>query len=291
MIRIGDDGSGELAPESTYNVAGTAWEVLHGLGSSLKPDKGLIKSRRIQRGVPRRGYTVGHVAGDIQTELDRSQAIVGTLLGLFGRISAGTLTIDGTAANDVASASARINHGGWRQLFTGLVGEKLRIVLKPEETVELTATLLGSGYTESNAAAATLPSDTGIVFPTDLGVTLVGGAAVIVKEATVEVTYSTGGGAGRKGLGQTGILQPIQVLESITGSLTCELSGDTGNDTEAILASWAAGTPLGDISLDGGLLVPSGCYMTGEGPTWAAGEEEFAVAFDASSVTMGGLTA
>lgn len=288
MRPIGDDGGIRVAEETTWNTAGSSFAWQHAVSSSLGVRKDLIRSSRLQRTRPPLGYGVGYADGEIVVEYDKTLAVIGTLLKLFGAAGTGNLTIDGTAP-DVASATIGVDHGGLEYQYTGCVGSTLRFELTPDQAVQMTVGVLGGSGASETASTPSAPAEAGIVFPSDLGVVTVGAAALNVLQATIECAWDVQG-SDRKGLGGDAILQPVQRNMRVTGTLQVELSNDTGDDTAAQIADYLAGTALGDVSLDGGDFLLASCYMTGDMPSLQSGVQTFPINIDAESLLLDDLS-
>lgn len=287
MLPIGQDGGIALAPESTWDTAGTVFAWQHAVSSSLGFRSNLLKSERLQRTRPRTEHSVPYGDGDIVVEYSQSLAIIGTLLRMFGVEGTGDVEIDGSAP-DLTSATGRVNHGGIMFQYAGLVGASLRLELAMDKAAKATASFVGGTVTKPAAVTPSLPDASTIFMPSDLGAITVGGSPVIIKTASIECKFEVPG-ADRVGLGASTIMQPYQYRFACTGSLTVELANDTGNDTEDILDTWIAGTALGDISLSGGDFVLGSCYMAGDAPALQPGAQEFPINFDADALLLDNL--
>ena len=275
-VRIGDSGGIRIAPESTYGTAGTAYVVQHGRTASIGPRKNLIPPARLQASNPTvRKYGVGFSDGEIALAYDDSRAVIGDLLAAAGHLATNDYTIGDGEARDTKSLTIWVDYGGYAVRYVGAVIQSLRLEFNPDAPIVVTAGFLGQSASEQTPVSLTLPSETGIVYESDISTVTVSGASMCSLSGTVDVQFQVEG-SGRHCLGGSVIKEPqITGIAAVTCSLNVELSDDTGADSEAALTSFLAGTALGDIVI--GDFALSSCYMTGDFPALGEGITQFPI--------------
>lgn len=287
MINIGDNGGIRIAPESTYNVAGSTWAVQHARQASLGPRHALLPAPRLGAAQPdTRKYGLLHGDSDIVLAYDDSRAVIGTLLAHAGVLDTDTYTIgDMSVAPDTNSLTAWIDYGSYVLQHTGCKIQTLRFEFQPDSPVVVTAGFMSAGVTEQTPTGLTAPAVTGVVWDSDIGSITVGGVAMCSLSGSIEVQYPLVGGPDRHCLGASAIKEPQYAgRPTITTSLQVELADDTGADSEALVALFLAGTGLGDIVI--GDFTLSNCYMTGDPPALGEGIVSFPVNAEANELQI-----
>ena len=188
---IGDAGGIRVAPESTYGVAGTAFAVQHAMSATLAPSIPLLDIPCLGVANPAtREYGVSSVPGDMTLCYNDSRAVIGDILAAGGNLSTDTYTFGAGTAPDTASLTAWIDHGGtWAMQYLGCVVVGLRWEFQPNSSVQLTVTYLGKSFASQTPVTLTPPSETGIIWDSDLGTTSVGGTTLGFLSGTIDVQF------------------------------------------------------------------------------------------------------
>jgi len=177
-----------------------------------------------------------------------------------------------------------VDTGGHLMQYTGCILTNLRWDLALNTAVRLTAGWLGAAGTKITPVAITAPTEADIQMESDLATFTLGGATICILGATIEVAAQVVG-SDRRCLGGTAIKKPVRTGRyTVTASLQCELSSDTGNDTVAQLDDYLGGTAVGDLVIDDWTL--TGCYMTGDPPALQAGITTFPINVEAQYLTL-----
>jgi hypothetical protein len=159
-------------------------------------------------------------------------------------------------------------------LYKGCSVMKLRWELAANQIVKQIATMLGGpGERDVTPSTVTVPDITDVQLDSDITTITIGGTAVCVYGATIEVDMNRTG-PDRKCLAGSMHRRPVtQGPIAVTAQLQCELSAESGNNTIAYLDNYLAGTTIGDVVLDDWTL--KGCYVSGEMPSVQTGIVQF----------------
>lgn len=290
-VKIGDFGGIRLGEEAVaYGTVAASLVWQHARSSTLGRRAPLLEQPRLSgTKLTTRKYATGYSDGEVEVCYDSSRAVIGPLLAACGDLQTNDYVIGDGGTPDRASLSAQIMHGnsladGYLTQHLGCVPTHLRLALNPNQPVILTLGLLGRTGTEIATVAPTAPDEAGIVYESDFTALTIGGVAMSVLAASIEQQFQIVG-ADRKGLATSSLKQPIRTGRVMTtASLTVELANDTGNNSQAWLAAWHAGSPLGDIVI--GDFELGSCHMTGEPPALQAGIQQFALTLEASALTI-----
>lgn len=283
---IGDSGGIAVGVESTYGTAASTKVWQSPMTASLGLRKGLIETGVLHPTYPAvRKYARGYCDGDTVVGYQRKRSVNSVILGSLGTLATNTYTFGaGTAPTNDVGNTVWIDRGGHLMQHTGCILTKLRWDLAANQPVKMTAEWLGRAGTKETPVAITYPTEADTQYDSDLATFTLGGAALCILAATIEVAPQVTG-ADRACLGGANIKKPVRYGEfMITASLTCELSSDTGDNTVAELDDYIAGTATGDLVIDDWTL--AGTYMTGDFPALAPGIITFPINLRANYMTL-----
>lgn len=285
-VRIGDSGGIRVAPETTYGTAGTVYVVQHARGASLAPKRNLLPPGQLGIENPAtRRYGVPFVDSEIMLAYDDSRAVIGPLLAACGKLTTNDYTIgDGAAPDNAIGLTVWVDYGGYAVRYVGCRISSLRFEFQPDAPVVLTVGMIGQSFASQAVVPLVAPAEAGIVYESDLTTYTVGGVSVKGLSGTVEVQFPLVG-TDRHLLGSGTIKKPEYAGRAkITGSLTVELTNDTGENTEALLAMFMSGITAGDVVL-GGFQLPA-AYMTGDFPGLGEGITTFPFNIEAQELVI-----
>lgn len=285
-VRIGDNGGIRVAPESTYNTAGTVYVVQHARAATLAPKRELLAPGQLGSANPAtRRYGVPFADSEIVLAWNDSRAVVGDLLAAAGNLTVNDYTIgDGSAFDNDIGLTVWVDYGGYAVRYTGCRIQTLRWEFQPNAPVVFTVGFLAAGFGAQTVAALTAPAESGIVYESDMSGFSIGGTAVGGLTGSIEVQFPIVG-SDRHLLGASAIKKPVYAgRATITGALNVELTNDTGENTEAILALFMAGSTLGEIIL--GDFSLAACYMNGDFPALGEGITQFPINFTAQELVV-----
>lgn len=284
-VLIGDEGIVSVAPETTYGTAGTVFVFQHTRSANMALMHELLKPGILGTSYfTQRKYGVKKCSGELNLAYNDSRAVIGNIMASFGNLSTNDYTLGSGDEPDQNSVTIRQDHGGHLMQFTGCKGTMLRFEIEAGREIGLVTQWLGQNGTKQTPVAITAPTETGIVWESDLGTITVGGTALRILGASVQVDIPLEG-ENRQGIGGTTILEPQRVgRHPVTGTLTVELSDATGANTIAQYDKFIAGTALGDIVL--GDIEATSCMMTGDSPDLSAGIRQFAINFEAQTLVV-----
>lgn len=282
---IGDAGGIAVGVESTFGTEAAAWVVQNAVSASFGARRTFIDTGLLNATYPTVREYNQFSDGEIVIGYTRKRAR-NLFLNTLGKLTTQTLTFGaGNTPENAVGLSALVDYGGYQVKYLGCSVTKLRWDLAPQTTVKQTATLIGrGGAVDATPETITVPDIVDVVLDSDLATFTLGGNAICIKGATIEVdpNYT---GLDRRCLGASGHKQPVsQGPWNITASLQCELSTDTGNHTVNELADFLGGTTVGDLAIDDWTLV--GCYVTGDMPALQQGIVSFPINVRANYMTL-----
>lgn len=285
-VRIGDNGGIRVAPESTYNTAGTVYVVQHARAATLAPKRELLAPGQLGAANPAtRRYGVPFAESEIVLAWDDSRAVVGGLLAAAGNLVTSDYTIgDGAAFDNDIGLTVWIDYGGYAVRYTGCRVQSLRWEFQPNSPVVFTVGFLAAGFSSQTVVALTAPAESGIIYESDVSGYSIGGTAIGGLSGSIDVQFPIVG-SDRHLLGASTIKKPVYAgRTTITGAFNVELTNDTGENTEAPLALFMNGATLGDIVL--GDFALASCYMTGDFPALGEGITQFPINFTAQELVV-----
>mgnify|MGYP001273128539 CR=1 FL=1 len=283
-VRIGDNGGIRVAPESTYGTAGTVWSVQHPRSASLGPRKALLPSPRLGAMPTTRAYGVGYADGETEVAYDDHRTVIGDLLAAAGNLSTNTYTIGDGSAPDTNSLSVWVDYGGYVLQYVGAKLQSLAFGMEGNNPVTLTTGFLAQSVSEETPVSLTKPDVAGVVWESDLSTITVGGAGACFLSGSIEVAIPIVG-ADRHCLGAASIKEPEwSGHPTVSGSFNVELEDTSGRDSEAFIASFLAGSAIGDVVV--GDFTLTDCYMTGEPPALGEGITQFSFGVEAATLTV-----
>jgi hypothetical protein len=285
---IGDAGGIAVAPESTYGTAivvGSAvWQTP--FSASLGVRKSVINPGHLGiAGYTYRKYSPGYSDGDIVVGHHRERTVIGGLLGALGTLATQTYNFGtGVAPTNANGLTVYVDTGGHTMQYPGQILTKLRWELAVGQAVKMTAEFLGQPGVKTTAATVSQPTQANIQMDSNLATFTLGTATICILGATIEVSQPVSG-SDRVCLGGSTIKQPVWAgRPTITASLQCELSSDTGNDTVSQLDDYLTGVSIGDLVIDDWTL--ASCWMTGDPPSLQSGITTFPINVEAATLAL-----
>ena len=178
LVRIGDEGGIRIAPEGTYGTAGTVFENQHARSGPLGLRRSLLAPARLSAANPTvRKYGVPFADGEIEVAYDDSRAVVGSLLAAAGQLSTNDYEIDG-AGVDGGGVTIWVDYGGYAVRYVGCKPQSLRWDVQPDSPLTLAVGFLGQTAATQTSATITPPSESGIVYESDLSTLTIGGTGL-----------------------------------------------------------------------------------------------------------------
>lgn len=284
---IGALGGVAVAPESTYGTLGTVLTWLHAISSTLGQRRQIVQPSHIRVGrYTNIEYSRGWVEGEISADFTFEQDVVGPLLAACGTVSTATYTIAPDTAPDTNALSVFVNHGGKEWSHAGCKPTGLRIDMPAHESAKITVPMIGLVQAAVvSPHTVTRPSEALVALPTDIGALTIGGTAMQMRSASINVELPKTGNE-RFVYGSPTIKEPHPSGPAlITATINVDLDDTTGANSIAELADFLSATALGTIAWAGGITL-TGCMMTGDPPALQVGVQEFAINVQATGLTI-----
>lgn len=282
---IGDAGGIAVGAETVYGTEAAAWVVQNPAPSSFGHRVSPIETGILMPKHPSIREYNKFSDGDIVVGYTRKRSR-NLFLACLGKLTTQTITFgDGVAPDNAIGLSVAIDFGGLQLKYLAGTVTKLRWDLRSNTSVLQTATMIARGGTiDATPETMTAPDLADVVMDSDLATFTFAAAAIVIKGATIEIDpHATG--LDRRGLGSANHKQPLYVGPwDFTATLDCELSSDTGNNTQAVLTSLLGGTAVGDLVMDDWTL--KNCYVEGDMPPISAGIIPFSMRARADYITL-----
>jgi len=287
-------GGISVKPEVTYGVdpGTTGWTFLPSrAGTNLAKRRSYFGPQTSGISMP----TVVEVGpswvdGEIQAYWSFTHAVVSPVMANFMTVAgAGPYSYVATTAPSTNSIAISKNIGGTEYVLTGCKGTSMRWELDPADGIKWNIGYIGQDEAVHAAQTVANPADSVIAMPSDLTACTLGGTALGIKSAVIELT-SPYTGSDRSAYGGTTLREPFPSgKRAVTVGLNLEVDDSTGFNSIAEYADYLSGTANGDLVITFGTsnyFSVLACQAVGDGIAHQFGIQDFNLSLVGTSLLV-----